>query len=445
MIFGRSKDSARPEAAQAQASLLVVGAPEGEAGRAFLEALSTNPKSLPVVPGPVVPGSATSELGGAVAVLSIFQDIFVLDQLLRMTVAQRASRNDGYPILIVATKLSKLSELGHWLSKCAAEDRLQGIRLVLADDLSEVAAQILHKLDPIIEPNVIKMPASPEVDCTDFKYFYSITPELRRLVRTMRELAENNVSRVYLLGGPGTGKTSIAYYYFLCRARGNFVTVNLTAESTGNKEAMKSLLCGHVTGAMGGVAAREGALSYAGEGVAFLDESHGVTGVVIQVLMEVLDSGQFLPFGATKKRTLECAVIFASNRSWEALRDLMNLDEHARLGATIVKITALASREEDMIAVVATCLARFSRQCTSWKAPVGFSAEAWQAYKKCKWHGNTRTLIRVTEAAAIAHSLRKNPDELISVGEVQEAMSLWEPLEHESLKVYTSFQASDLV
>lgn len=440
MIFGRSKDSARPETASAQASLLLVGCPEGDPGRTFLEALSANPKSLPVLTG-----SASSELGGSVAVVSVFQDIFVLDQLLRMVVAQRTSRTDGYPILIVATKLSKLSELGHWLSKCAAEDRLQGIRLVISDDVNSLPSQILNKLDPIIEPNVIKMPSSPEVDCTDFKYFYSITPELRRLVRTMRELAENNVARVYLLGGPGTGKTSIAYYYFLCRAKGNFVTVNLTAESTGNKEAMKSLLCGHVTGAMGGVAAREGALSYAGEGVAFLDESHGVTGVVIQVLMEVLDSGQFLPFGATKKRTLECAVIFASNRSWEALRDLMNLDEHARLGATIVKITDLASREEDMIAVVATCLARFSRQCTSWKAPVGFSSEAWQAYRKCKWHGNTRTLIRVTEAAAIAHSLRKNPDELISVEEVQEAMSLWEPLEHESLKVYTSFQASDAV
>ncbi len=65
--------------------------------------------------------------------------------------------------------------------------------------------------------------------------------------------------------------------------------------------------------------------------------------------MEVLDSCQFLPFGGTKKRALECAVIFASNRSWETLRDMMNLDEHARLGATLVKIPDLIKRREDFI------------------------------------------------------------------------------------------------
>jgi len=440
MIFGRAKEEPKPPAVSLPQGLLIVGLTRDTEGERLVDALRANPSQLPVTVAPDGP----VQIGGALAIVSLFQDVFVLDQLLTQASAQRAIRKDGFPVLVIVNKLSKLAELGHWLSKCAAEDRLQGIRLVLAESLSDIPKQILNKLEAVTEPNVIKMPSSPEVECKDFKYFYSITPELRHLVRTMKELAENSITRVYLLGGPGTGKTSIAYYYYLCRAKGNFVTVNLTAESTGNKEAMKSLLCGHVTGAMGGIAAREGALSYAGDGVAFLDESHGVTGVVMQVLMEVLDSGQYLPFGATKKRNLECAVIFASNRSWEALRDLMNLDEHARLGATIVKITDLASREEDMIAVVATALARFSRQCTSWKAATGLSPEAWQAYKDCKWHGNTRTLIRVTEAASIAHALRKNPSELINVEEVQEAMRLWEPTEHESLKVYTSYQTADL-
>ena len=88
----------------------------------------------------------------------------------------------------------------------------------------------------------------------------------------MKDLAENNISRVYLLGGPGSGKTSLAYYYWLCRSKGRFITVNLTAESTDDKAAMKSLLCGHVSGAFGTGPSREGALSFAEDGVCFLDE-----------------------------------------------------------------------------------------------------------------------------------------------------------------------------
>lgn len=74
------------------------------------------------------------------------------------------------------------------------------------------------------------------------------------------------------------------------------MTVNLSAESTGDKASMKSLLCGHVAGAIPGAGAREGALSFARDGVCFLDESHGVTGSVMQILMEVLETNQHSPF-----------------------------------------------------------------------------------------------------------------------------------------------------
>lgn len=443
MIFRRSKEEDAEQAVAAPAGdpeLLVIAPSE-----AFNDAV-LHDSLRALADGRKLTLLTTEELPSHVAradgIVAVFQDSDTLDRILELLGAERARRANGLPVLIVAARLSTLTALGHWLGRAAAGDRLQGIRLVVGEDAAQIAPKLGGKLQPIHEPNVIKMPVSPEVDCKDFKYFFAITPELRRLVRTMRELAENSITRVYLLGGPGTGKTSVAYYYYLCRAKGNFVTVNLTAESTGDKESMKSLLCGHVTGAISGGGAREGALSHAADGVAFLDESHGVTGVVMQVLMEVLDSGQFLPFGATKKRSLECAVIFASNRSWEALRNLMNLDEHARLGATIVQITDIAVREEDMIAVLATTLAKFSRQCTTWSAPAGLTPAAWAAYRECRWHGNTRTVIRVTEAASVAYSINRLGGGLIDAPQVHEAMALWEPTEHESLKVYTSFTSA---
>nr|WP_281272985.1 sigma 54-interacting transcriptional regulator [Salinisphaera halophila] len=189
-----------------------------------------------------------------------------------------------------------------------------------------------------------------------------------------------------MLGGPGSGKTSRAYDYCLARTRGNFVT----AEATDDKAAMKSLLCGHVSGAFPGAGSRTGAFSHARDGVCFLDESHGVSGSVMEVLMEALDSNQYLPYGASAKRPLDCAVVFASNRSWDTLIASVNMDEHARLGAMILHLPDLAVRREDLIAVLATTLDGMRRRATTWAAPAGLSQAAWQAIGDCPWRGNTR-------------------------------------------------------
>ncbi len=449
MIFRRAKEEVaageEKPSTTAQNRLLVV-VPTGEPGAEQLIAtLTAQHPELTIQSAPTSAVSPNGLIGGQSfagvrCCLAVFQDNRTLDLLLNHIVAARNSQNDGYPVLIIATPLQRLAMLGSWLHEHAQQGDLQGIRLMVATEMSELPEKLPPLLAPVQEPNVIKMPVSTEVDCKEYKYFYTISPQFRRIVHTIKQLAENNIKRVYILGGPGVGKTSLAYYYWLCRGKGQFVSVNLNAESTGNKESMKSLLCGHVTGAYPGAASREGVLSFAGEGVAFLDESHGVTGVVMQVLMEVLDSGQYLPFGATKKRALEAAVIFASNRSWEALRDMMHLDEHARLGATIISLTDLSVREEDMIAVLATTLARFGKQCTTWKPPVGVSGNAWRALRSCPWRGNTRSFIRVIEASAIANASADSTSEIIPANYIEEALTLWEPTEHHSMEMYTSFK-----
>ena len=450
MIFRRAKEETAPEERGADTSAenrLIVVVPTGAPGAdQLISTLSAAHTELSVQSAPSSAVTTTGLVGvqggfaGMQACLAVFQDNRTLDLLLTHIVAARNARKDGFPVLVIATELHRLAMLGSWLHQHAEIGDLQGIRLIAVSTLLEIPSKLAPLLDPVKEPNVIKMPVSTEVDCKEFKYFYTISPQFRRIVHTIRELAENNIRRVYILGGPGVGKTSLAYYYWLCRGKGQFVSVNLNAESTGNKESMKSLLCGHVTGAYPGAASREGVLSFAGEGVAFLDESHGVTGVVMQVLMEVLDSGQYLPFGATKKRALEAAVIFASNRSWEALRDMMHLDEHARLGATIISLTDLSVREEDMIAVLATTLARFGKQCTTWKPPLGVTPESWSSLRACPWRGNTRSFIRVLEAAAIANASSGSSSDVIPAHYIDEALTLWEPAEHHSMQMYTSFK-----
>ena len=382
---------------------------------------------------------STSDLASCSAVLGLFPSKTTLDLLQQQVHQLREGRKDGSPVLILASTLEQGAALGHWLEAKAREGVLSGLRLIAATDINEVAPQLKGKGDPFLTPSVIKMPLSPELENTKYKYFYTISPALRDVVTLTQELSENGITRIYLLGGPGTGKTSFAYYYYLMRHAGNFVTINLTAESTDDKAAMKSLLCGHVVGAFPGAAAREGAFSFARDGVCFLDESHGVTGVVMQVLMEVLDSGQFLPFGATMKRPLECAVLFASNRSWESLRSGIHLDEHARLGATVIAIPDLARREEDLFAVLCSILARFELQCTSWSAPQGVTEDAWKRIRQCPWRGNMRTLIRVTESAAVSYAQNRRSGRLITEEDLLGALELWEPETHADIGLYSSF------
>ena len=371
--------------------------------------------------------------------LAVFLDAAELSAVNELVCRARAASTTGYPVLAAAVRLDQLSAFGSWLEKRAAENKLDGLRIIAADQVNEIPEKLRDVLDPIQEPSVLRMPVTPEVETTSYKYFYAISPQLRRVARLMREFAENSIARVYLLGAPGAGKTTLAYYYWLCRGKGRFVAVNLTAESTDDKTAMKSLLCGHVAGSCG-PHSREGALAFAEDGVCFLDESHGVTGVVMQVLMEVLDSGQYLQFGATKKRTLECAVIFASNRSWDSLRGQIHLDEYARLGTTIINLSDLRYRQEDLIAVFAATLAKFARGCTTWTAPKGIAPEAWKIILSCPWKGNVRTLIRVVESAAIAFAAEKNAGELIEPRHVTESLALWEPEEHPTADIYAAYR-----
>jgi transcriptional regulator of acetoin/glycerol metabolism len=365
-------------------------------------------------------------------VLSLFVEPSRLDPLADAILALR--RQGRAIALIVALRPSQLAALGRWLERRAGEHRLGGMHLLLAPDLDSVSLQLGERMVPVREDNVIRMPMTTEVENQSWRNFYVFSPRLQALVSRVRAFAQNGIHRAYLLGGPGSGKTSLAYYYYLVRNKGRFVSVNLAAENTGDKSSVKSLLCGHVAGAFPGAGARIGAFTQARDGVCFLDESHGVMGPVMEVLMEALDNGQYLPFGAAAKQRLDCALLFATNRSWQHLLDSVNIDEFTRLGAATLQVPELAQREEDMIAVTAATLARLAEGCTSWKAPAGLEDEAWLRIQECRWHGNARALVRTLEAAFVDACSRGEP--LIPAQDIESGIALWEPKDHHSHRIY---------
>lgn len=380
------------------------------------------------LPAPGAPRPLEAEF-----LLSLFVDPMRLDELADTVLAAR--RGGSAVVLIVAINSQQLTALGQWLNKRANDNRLGGLRLILAQNTEQVLRQLPQRLQKVSEDNLIRMPVSTEVENAQYRNFFVFSPELQALVARIRAYASNGIQRAYLLGGPGAGKTSLAYYYYLVRGKGRFVSVNLAAENTGDKAAVKSLLCGHVSGAFPGAGARTGAFTHARDGVCFIDESHGVTGPVMEVLMEAFDNGQYLPFGASAKQSLDCAIVFATNRSWETLLNSVNIDEFTRIGAATLSVPELNKREEDMIAVTATTLARLAGRCTSWQPPKGISEEAWQLIRHCRWHGNIRALVRVLESAFVDYGVRGS-DQLLQTVDVEAGLKLWEPAEHHSHKIY---------
>jgi hypothetical protein len=385
--------------------------------------------------------ASRTQLGATQVVVACFPDFAALLGIGAAVADLRIATGSNIPALIVVLRPQHLLACGSWLEELADMGLLSGVRLAVARDEAEAVRAVEELLGPVDGLSVIRMPISPEIENSPKKNFYTISPQSRRVTQLMVDLADNGMTRVYLLGAPGAGKTSLAYAYFLARGRGNFVTVNLNVESSADKGSMRSLLCGQVQGSTPGAAAREGALSFAKGGVCFLDESHGASGVVMQVLMEVLENGQYLPFGGTAKRQLDCALLFASNRSWEALRAQMHIDEHARLGATIIEIADLRSRMEDLIAVLASSLGGLRKKWKSWGVPAGLTDEAWELVRSCRWRGNVRALMRVIEAAAVRMARRgERGGGLLGADDVRHGLQLWEPDETTDLVQYATFE-----
>ncbi|MDM4771208.1 sigma 54-interacting transcriptional regulator [Solimonas sp. SE-A11] len=365
--------------------------------------------------------------------LSLFPNPADLDPLADLVLAQRNAGNRV--TLVIAITGDRLVALGQWLDRRAAQNRLGGIRLMLEENVAGVAQRLPHRLQHTESENVIRTPTSTEVENSPMRNLFVISPETHQLVHRIRGFAQNGVGRACLLGGPGSGKTSMAYYYYLVRGQGSFVSVNLLAENTRDKAAIKSLLCGHVAGAFPGASARTGAFTQARDGVTFIDESHDISGPVMEVLMEALDNGQYLPYGATAKRQIECAVLFATNRSWTYLQNAVNLDEFTRMGAAVLQVPELSAREEDMIAIMGTVLAKLGSKCTSWKAPSGISGAAWERIRACRWHGNVRGLVRVLEAAFV-DTTTGPAGQVIEAAEIERDIELWEPKTHHSHQLY---------
>jgi DNA-binding NtrC family response regulator len=218
-------------------------------------------------------------------------------------------------------------------------------------------------------------------------------PRLQPLWHAIEVLA--NSSRVlHLTGESGTGKELAARHFHASskRAKGAFVAVNCAAVPPLLAER---LFFGARRGAYSGADVdSDGYLAAADGGTLFLDEVGELSLDVQAKLLRAIETGEVMPLGAARPRTLDVAICSATHadlRSRVAAGSFRE-DLYFRLGQPALALPPLRARREEIPWIIEQTAKRVA----------GLSAHASfvEVALTRPWPGNARELINAVAAAA---------------------------------------------
>jgi Nif-specific regulatory protein len=206
---------------------------------------------------------------------------------------------------------------------------------------------------------------------------------------------------VLLRGASGTGKTVIAraIHQNSTRHEKPFLELNCAAlpESLFESEFFGALQGAHSTAnrkILGKVAAAEG-------GTLFLDEIGELPLTVQSKLLQLLQSKEYFPLGATKPEKADIRLITATNINIEesVRQKKFREDLFYRLKVLSLYVPPLSDRSED----IPDLLRSFCQKvCEQHKLPsITPTHEALRAAEMCEWPGNIRQLSHAAEVATI--------------------------------------------
>jgi DNA-binding NtrC family response regulator len=226
------------------------------------------------------------------------------------------------------------------------------------------------------------------------------SPGMERVIELVRRAAPSR-SNILLTGESGTGKELLARatHHLSPRAEGPFVVVNTGSVPI---DLLESTLFGHVRGAFtGAVATRRGLFEVADGGTIFLDEIGTVPLQTQAKLLRVIQEREFIPVGGEQNLRVDVRIIAATNA------DLPNMvadgafreDLYYRLNVITIEIPPLRERREDVPALAAHFMRKFSEEND--KPAISLAPQTLDVLMSYHWPGNVRQLENVIERGVV--------------------------------------------
>ena len=235
---------------------------------------------------------------------------------------------------------------------------------------------------------------------------------LNRALEVALKIAPVDLS-VLVTGENGVGKENFPRIIHDHSQRKNkkFFAVNCGAIPEGT---IDSELFGHEKGAFtGAIERREGYFSVANGGTLFLDEVGELPLSTQARLLRVLETGEYIPVGASEVKRTDVRIVAATNVNIEqAIKEgKFREDLYYRLNSVNIAIPALRERGHDIILLFKKFVLELSEKYKM--PPIRLTQEAQDIILSYSWPGNVRQLKNLAENMMVTSEEREITGDII--------------------------------
>ena len=250
----------------------------------------------------------------------------------------------------------------------------------------------------------------------DIKQRYKIVGNcdaLNHALDVALQVAPTDLS-VLIVGESGVGKEIVprVIHDSSPRRRGKYFALNCGSIPEGT---IDSELFGHVKGSFtGAISDSPGYFGAADKGTLFLDEVGELPMATQARLLRVLETGEYIPVGATDVRKTDVRVVAATNVNIQRAisEGRFREDLYYRLNSIPIHIPPLRERGEDIHLLFRFFAMQMAEKYKMEKVVLTDGAKA--MLMKYKWPGNIRQLKNVTEQISILSPQREITTEVLA-------------------------------
>lgn len=297
-----------------------------------------------------------------------------------------------------------LFEIGEPASADSASVEFGGVRLTLAFEratdpahgarIAELAGALLDLIQA--DSNHRRQPTDDSSTAPDPP---PLDPDVQRIYQRARRAADSGIA-VLIRGESGTGKELLAHYLHAHSGsqEGPFVAINCAAMSS---DLLEAELFGIEKGVATGVDARAGCFERAHGGTLFLDEIGDMPRDTQAKILRVLQEGEVVRVGGSKRIPARPRLISATNRNLEKMlsEEQFRIDLLHRIAGWQVTLPPLRERPADLSNLALHFLARY---CSEHGVTVrGISQSALKSLRDYHWPGNVRELQQEMHRVAV--------------------------------------------